>query len=55
MNIGDNVHNDIKLMDMDLNSVVLVELNNNTLLSIRIPTWHNMQCNSYFSSNDIIL
>jgi len=55
MNIGDTVCNDILLMDMEVNNIIWNEINANVLFSIRTTTWDNMQCSTYFSSNDIIL
>jgi hypothetical protein len=55
MNIGNTVYNEIHVMDMEVNNIIWNETNLTILFSIRRTIWDNMQCGTYFSSNDMIL
>ena len=55
MNIGDTIYNEIHVMDMEVNNKLGNEINLTILFSIQHTTWDNMQCGTYFSSNDMIL
>lgn len=56
MNIGNAIYNEIQVMDMEVNNKLWNRINLTVAFTIRISTWDdNLKCNSYFSSNDIIL
>ena len=56
MNIGNTVYNEIHVMDMEVNNKLWNRINLTVAFTIRMSTWDdNLQCSTYFSSNDIIL
>jgi len=55
MNIGNTVQNGILLMDVEVNNKLWSRINLIVAFTTRHTTWDDMQCSTYFSSNDIIL